>query len=586
MKQHIENLILTTLKQLQASGELTLDTLPPVQIDTTKDKRNGDLASNIALVLAKPAQKKPRDIAEIILKNLPASEQVAKVEIAGPGFLNFFLTEAAMHSIVPEILNAGADFGKADIGKGKKILVEFVSSNPTGPLHVGHGRHAAYGAVVCELLETVGFNVWREYYVNDGGRQMDILAVSVWLRYLELCGEQFAFPANAYKGEYVIDMANQVIEEYGDKFKKPAAEIFKDLPKDEPEGGDKELYIDALIVRAQKLLGDEDFLQIFNISLNLILHDINEDLALFGVEFDEWFSERDFVKTDVVDRLIENMRKNNLVYEKDGAIWFRATDFKDDKDRVLQRANGQRTYFVNDLAYHISKFERGADAAVDIFGSDHHGYIPRMRAGLEANGIGEDKLTYVLMQFVYLFRAGEPVPMSTRSGSFVTLRELREEVGNDAARYFYVMRRPEQPVDFDLDLAKSKSNENPVYYVQYAHARICSVLRQMAEKNLTYSESEGLENLSLLTDQHELQLLGTLSRYQEMIVNAATQHEPHLVTNYLRELATDFHSYYNSQQFLVDDSRLRNARLVLIGATRQVLVNGLQLIGVSTPESM
>jgi arginyl-tRNA synthetase len=585
MKQHIETLLQAALQQLNASGELTV-AIPLIQIDSTKDKKNGDLASNIAMVLAKPAQKNPRAVAEMILKNLPASPQVQKVEIAGPGFLNFFLTEAAMHSIIPEILEAGENFGNADLGKNKKVLVEFLSSNPTGPLHVGHGRHAAYGAVVCALLEKIGYTVHREYYVNDGGRQMDILAVSVWLRYLEISGEKFIFPANAYRGEYVIEVAEVLRQQYGDQYQRPAADIFCDLPPDEPAGGDKEVYIDAVIKRARRLLSESSFQEIFDSGLKFILKDIREDLEEFGIIYDEWFSERDFANTDVVDRMIERMQENNLVYESEGALWFRATDFNDEKDRVLQRANGQRTYFANDLAYHISKFERGYDTAVDIFGSDHHGYIPRMRAGLVANGIGTEKLTYVLMQFVSLYRGGEQVKMSTRSGSFVTLRELRQEVGNDAARYFYVMRRPEQPVDFDLDLAKSKSNENPVYYVQYAHARICSVHRQLADKHLSYDQPLGLENLSLLTDQHELQLLGTLARYTEMIVNAATQHEPHLVTNYLRELATDFHSYYNSQQFLVDDPGLRNARLVLIGATRQVLVNGLQLLGVSTPENM
>lgn len=585
MKQHIEKLILSALDDLRAKGALVVDA-PVVQIDNTKDKQHGDFACNIAMVLAKQAKMKPRDIAERVIHALPASSKIAKVEIAGPGFINFFLTPDAFYSVIPEILSAGEKYGRTDIGKGKKVLVEFVSSNPTGPLHVGHGRHAAYGAVVSDLLEMIGYKVHREYYVNDAGRQMDILAVSVWLRYLEICGEKLVFPANAYKGSYVMDIAFALKEKYGNKFVVPLNQLFHDLPKDEPEGGDKEIYIDAVIAQAKKLLGDASYLAVFDLSLEQILADIRQDLAEFGVQFQEWFSERKLTESDVVDRMIERLRKAGLVYEKEGAIWFRATDFHDEKDRVLERANGQRTYFVNDLAYHINKFERGFDFAIDIFGSDHHGYIPRMKAGLLANGLQSEKLTYLLMQFVYLYRGGQQVQMSTRSGSFVTLRELREEVGNDAARYFYVMRRCEQPVDFDLDLAKSQSNENPVYYVQYAHARVCSVFRQLAEKQLTFDESAGLKNLSRLVESHELQLLGTLARYNETIVNAATQHEPHVITNYLRDLANDFHVYYNAHQFLVDDADLRHARLTLIRAARQVLVNGLKLIGVSAPEMM
>jgi arginyl-tRNA synthetase len=585
MKSHVEKLIQTALAQLKA--ENLLDTAAPViHVENTKDKANGDLASNIALVLAKSAKMNPRAVAELILKKLPASEQVTKVEIAGPGFLNFFMSQAALYSVVPDILNAGEKYGAADIGKNKKILVEFVSSNPTGPLHVGHGRHAAFGAVVCGLLETIGYNVHREYYVNDAGRQMDILAVSVLLRYLEMLDEKILFPANAYKGDYVFEIADKIKQNHGKKYHIPAATIFHDLPRDEADGGDKEIYIDAIIHNVKENLGTSAYRQLHDLSLDSILQDIREDLSEFGVDFDEWFSERKLTESDVIDRLIETMQSKNLVYEKDGALWFRATDFQDEKDRVLQRANGQRTYFANDLAYHIYKFERGFDTAIDIFGSDHHGYIPRMRAGLNANGVSPDKLTYLLMQFVYLYRGGAQVQMSTRSGSFVTLRELRQEVGNDAARFFYVMRRPEQAIDFDLDLATSKTNENPVFYVQYAYARICSVWRQLTEKNWHHDAAAGVAKLSLLNAPHELQLLSTLSRYKEMIVNAATGHEPHLVANYLRELANDFHSYYNSQQFLVEDESLRNARLTLIGATRQVLANGLKLLGVSTPESM
>jgi arginyl-tRNA synthetase len=583
-KQIIEQLLTSALDTLKQTQELVVD-VPSIQIDPTKDKQHGDFASNIALILAKPAQRKPRDIAELIVKALPSSSMVAKVEIAGPGFINFFMTPAAMHNIINDILTAGQKYGQKNIGAGKRILIEFVSSNPTGPLHVGHGRHAAYGAVIADLLATVGFEVSREYYVNDAGRQMDILAVSVWLRYLTLCGETITFPANGYQGEYVIDIARALFNEYEKSFQFSAAEIFKGLPKDEPEGGDKEIYIDAVIAKAKELLGKQ-FRVIFDVSLQHILKDIREDLADFGVHFDRWFSEREVTETDVVDRMIESLKEKELVYERDGALWFRSTNFNDEKDRVLQRANGQRTYFANDLAYHVNKFERGFDSAIDIFGSDHHGYIPRMKSGLQAFAVPDEKLTYLLLQFVSLYRNGQLVQMSTRSGSFITLRELREEVGNDAARYFYIMRRGEQPIDFDLDLAKSKSNENPVYYVQYAHARICSVFKQLPEKNMLYDQAKGQQSLALLTAPHELQLLATLGRYQDIIVNAALQHEPHILTNYLRDLATDFHGYYNAEQFLVEDENLRNARLTLIRATRQVLANGLQLVGVSQPQSM
>jgi arginyl-tRNA synthetase len=570
---------------LHSSGELTVES-PAIQIENTKDKLHGDFACNIALMLAKAAKQKPRDVADLIVKHLPASEHVTKVEIAGPGFINFFLAAGAFHSIIPEILAAKESFGRSKIGAGKRILVEFVSSNPTGPLHVGHGRHAAYGSIVSDLLEAVGYEVHREYYVNDAGRQMDILAASTWLRYLELCGETFTFPANAYKGTYVIEIAQQLKDKYATAMAKPSVAIFANLPKDEPEGGDKEIYIDAVIAKSRELLGPEAYLQVFDLTLETILADIRNDLSEFGVHFQEWFSERRFTESDVVDRMFERLKAAGLTYESEGALWFRATDMHDEKDRVLQRANGQRTYFANDLAYHINKFERGNDYAIDIFGSDHHGYIPRMKAGMQANGISGDKLTYLLVQFVTLYRGGQQVQMSTRSGSFVTLRELREEVGNDAARFFYVMRRCEQHVDFDLDLAKSQTNENPVYYIQYAHARICSVFRQLADKQMTYDEASGISHIALLKEPHELQLLGTLGRYKEVISTAALQHEPHQLTNYLRDLANDFHGYYNAHQFLVDDIGLRNARLTLIRAARQILANGLKLLGISTPETM
>jgi arginyl-tRNA synthetase len=584
-KHHLEQLIQASLNTLLEKGELTVD-LPQPQLDPTKDKQHGDFACNIALVLAKSAQRKPRELAEMIVQALPASNQIKKVEIAGPGFINFFLSSQALYQIIPDVLAAGERYGCSNIGQGKRLLLEFVSSNPTGPLHVGHGRHAAYGAVMADLFETIGYQVHREYYVNDAGRQMDILAVSVWLRYLELCGEKIIFPANGYQGTYVIDIARGLQTKCGEKHHVPSAQVFHDLPPDESAGGDKEIYIDTVIARAKELLSEANYLAIFDFSLENILADIRDDLAEFGVHYQSWFSERDFIKTGAVDKNIQALQAQGLVYEREGALWFRSTDFGDEKDRVLQRANGQRTYFANDFAYHINKFERGFDHALDIFGSDHHGYVPRMKAGLRARGILPDKLTYLLMQFVNLYRAGEMMSMSTRSGSFVPLRELRAEVGNDAARYFYVMRKHEQHIDFDLDLAKSQSNDNPVFYVQYAHARICSVLRQAEEKGFAYDPEEGLDHLALLTEEHELNLLAQLGQYGDILIASAQQYEPCILVNYLRELANYFHAYYNAHVFLVEDPKLRNARLLLILATRQVLANALKLLGVSSPQTM
>lgn len=584
MKQHIETLIHAALKQLQVSGELT-EIPATVQVEATKDKQHGDFASNVAMVLAKQAQKKPRDIAESIISKLPASSYLQKTEIAGPGFINFFLTPDAMTSVIETVLTEKQAFGRSKIGREKKVLVEFLSSNPTGPLHVGHGRGGAFGAVVSNLLDAVGFNVYREYYVNDAGRQMDILAASIWLRYLALCGETIVFPANAYRGEYVIDIAKAIQDKHKNAFHVSVEQVYQDLPPDEPQGGDKEIYIDAIIQRAKTLLGD-NYETVFTLGLENMLEDFRDDLGDFGVHYDNWFSERQFVATDVVDKLLEKLTNSGHVYEKDGALWFRSTDFNDEKDRVLVRSNGTRTYFANDVAYHLSKFERGFDIAIDIFGADHHGYVPRVKAAMQASGINPERLQHLLLQFVTLYRGGSQVQMSTRSGTFVTLRELREEVGNDAARFFYVMRKSEQHIDFDLDLAKSQSNENPVFYIQYAYARICSVFKQMAERNIQFDEAAGLANVSLLIEPQERELLITIARYPDMITSAALQYEPHQLTNYTRDLAADFHAYYNAHQFLVDDAALRNARLALVTATRQVLLNAFNLIGIQAPETM
>ncbi|MEJ2347171.1 MAG: arginine--tRNA ligase [Gammaproteobacteria bacterium] len=586
MKHQIEQLIRQALAALRGEGVLGAEAPDPIRIERARDKTHGDFACNVAMVLAKAERRKPRELAEQIAAALSPSVDVARVEVAGPGFINFHLAPAAYHHVIGAILDSGQQYGRSAVGNNLPVQVEFVSANPTGPLHVGHGRGAAYGATVADLLQAVGFRVHREYYVNDAGRQMDILAASVWLRYLDLCGEEFPFPANGYKGDYVWDIAATLHRNRADAYRVPAAQVFSGLPADAPAGGDKEQHIDAVISRARELLGAERYREVFDLGLNTILADIRQDLHEFGVDYDEWYSERRLVESGAVDRAVDRLQQAGHLYQQDGAWWFRTSEFGDEKDRVVVRDNGQKTYFASDIAYHADKLERGFQRVIDIWGADHHGYVPRVRAALQALGDDERKLDVLLVQFAILYRGGEKVQMSTRSGEFVTLRELRHEVGNDAARFFYVMRKCEQHLDFDLDLAKSQSSDNPVYYIQYAHARVCSVMKQLADKGLERDPERGAANLHLLHEPHELGLMVNLSRFPEVVEAAALNHEPHQLAHYLRELANDFHTYYNAHQFLVGDASLRDARLNLILAARQVLHNGLTLLGVSAPESM
>ncbi len=586
MKNEIQTLLAQAVAALQARQVLPADISTDIQVTRTKDASHGDFACNLAMMLAKTVGKNPRQLAQNLIDALPASSHVRKTEIAGPGFINFYLNASSSLSVLDTITLQGDRFGLSNVGAGRRVQVEFVSANPTGPLHVGHGRGAAYGATVADLLAAVGFNVHREYYVNDAGRQMDILATSVWLRYLELCAVTFTFPSNGYRGAYVIDISRGLLTSHGQKFKRSAAELMQNIPADEPAGGDKEEHIDALIERCKKLLGADDYLLVFDLGLNLILDDIRDDLAGFGVTYDTWYSERSLAERGMTQQAIARLDKAGFLYELDGAQWFRSTDFGDEKDRVVVRDNGQTTYFASDIAYHMDKLERGFDRVVDIWGADHHGYIPRVKAALTALGNDASKLDVLLVQFAVLYRNGAKVQMSTRSGSFVTLRELREEVGNDAARFFYVMRKCEQHMDFDLDLAKSQSNDNPMYYIQYAHARICSVMRQLAEKKIHHDATLGAASVNQLTESHETALITQLGAYPEIVEKAALSEEPHLLCHYLRELANDLHTYYNAHQFITDDAGLRNARLNLILATRQVLKNGLKLLGVSAPETM
>ncbi|MCU7846816.1 MAG: arginine--tRNA ligase [Candidatus Thiodiazotropha sp. (ex Lucinoma kastoroae)] len=586
MKKQIEQLVMTALQQLAAKGVIPQEAVSRPKIERTRESKHGDFATNAAMVLAKAARTNPRELAQLLLNELPSTDLLDHCEIAGPGFINFTLTSTAYHRLIPSILSLSHRYGRSDLGNGKRVQVEFVSANPTGPLHVGHGRGAAYGSVVADLLKAVGFDVHREYYVNDAGRQMDILATSIWLRYLELCDETLTFPANGYKGDYVWDIAATLHRDHGEAYKQDALTVFEGIVEDEPGGGDKEAHIDGLIERAKQLLGDNRYRFVFELGLNIILDDIRDDLSLFGVNYDEWYSERSLTESGAVNQAIERLRNNNQLYEKEGALWFRSTDFGDEKDRVVVRDNGQTTYFASDIAYHMDKLERGFERVIDVWGADHHGYIPRVKAALTALGDDASKLDVLLVQFAMLYRGGEKLQMSTRSGQFVTLRELRKEVGADAARFFYVMRKCEQHMDFDLDLAKSQSSDNPVYYVQYAHARICSVFQQAAEQKITFETNPSAVDYGRLSESHEQTLLTSLAKYPETVESSALNEEPHQLTHYLRELANDFHTYYNTHKFLVENTALRNARLQLILATRQVLRNGLNLLGVSAPEKM
>jgi len=585
VKHLIETLVREALAALPEDLRPSPEATGGALIERTRDASHGDFATNVALQLAKAARRKPRELAEAIVKALPSSDLIARVEIAGPGFINFFITPAALQQELVRVHEHGSAYGRSTLGAGRRVMVEFVSANPTGPLHVGHGRHAAFGASLANLLDAAGFAVHREYYINDAGRQMEILAASVWLRYLEACGEQFTFPSNGYRGDYIRPIAAKLTERVGRSLLRPAADVFNNLPPDAPEG-DKDVYIDAVIVRARELLGDSGFRQAFDLALDDIIGDIRDDLEEFGVRYDCWFSERSLADNGAIDRALELLRRNGVVYEKDGAQWFRATDFGDEKDRVVVRENGIKTYFASDIAYHLQKRERGFEQLIDVLGADHHGYVARVRAGLVAMGQPADCLEVRLVQFVTLYRGGEKVQMSTRSGEFITLRELRQEVGNDAARFFYVMRSNDQHLDFDMQLASSRTNENPVYYIQYAHARVCSVLRQMPDKGLQHDAAHGRSNLHRLTEAHEQALLTSLSRYPEVIEAAALARAPHALVHYLRELANDFHAYYNAHQFLVEDAALRDARLTLITGLRQVISNGLGLLGVGAPEAM
>lgn len=549
---------------------------PSIVLEKPRLAEHGDYACNVALQLAKQLRRAPREIAGQLVAALPASPHLERAEVAGAGFINLFLKRSFKQQIVNRILEAGDGYGNGLLGQRKKVLVEFVSANPTGPLHVGHGRGAAYGASLANVLTAAGFDVTREFYVNDSGRQMDILALSTWLRYLELCHKAVPFPANAYQGQYVRSMARAIHAEHGARFGRDEGVLTAALAET-----DEEARLDALIDLAKRALG-ADYDTIHGFALKEQLADCRGDLAAFGVTFDDWFSERSLYESGRVERALQRLEERGHVYEKDGARWFRSTHYGDEKDRVVRRENGQYTYFASDIAYHLEKFERGFDIAINVWGADHHGYIARVKGALAALGLNPERLTIALVQFAVLYRGGERVSMSTRAGEFVTLRELRSEVGNDAARFFYVLRKADQHLDFDLDLAKSQSNENPVYYVQYAHARVCSVLGQWGGDA---AELAGAD-VAALGSEHENALLARLLEYPDAVENAARDLSPHLIAFYLRELAAEFHSYYNATRLLVEEESVKRARLALAGAVRQILRNGLALLGVSAPDRM
>ena len=588
MKSELERLLKEALRTLVHVFNEPADE-SQVVVERARDPAHGDFASNIAMRLAKAARKNPRELAQAIVAAIPANELIAKAEIAGAGFINFRLVKNAWAAELRKVAAQGEAYGRSNVGKARKVMIEFVSANPTGPMHVGHGRQAAVGATMSNLLAATGHDVYREYYINDSGRQIDILAVSVYLRYLELCGEPVTFPSNGYKAGYILPVVKALHEKRGDALKRPGAEVMRGAPPDATPGqvgGDKDKHIDGLIENSRKLLGAAEFDSIVLFARDAMLADIRNDLDEFRVHFDNWFSERELNRSGAVDRAIESLRKSGHMYARDGAEWFKSTDYGDDEDRVVIRANGEKTYFASDIAYHFDKRQRGHDLLIDVWGADHHGYVTRVRGALQAFGAPGDCFEVTLLQLVSLFRGGEKLQMGKREGNFVTLRELRNEVGNDACRFFYLMRSHDQSLDFDLELAKSRSNENPVFYVQYAHARVCSVMKELAARGYEYDAAAGAASLAHLDTPHEQAVITALSKFPETVEQAALNRAPHALVHYLRDLANTLHTYYNAEKWIVEDSALRNARITLALAVQQVVRNGLALLGVSAPESM
>ena len=583
MRAQIDQLLRKSLARFAAERGIddSIDLNP--QLERTRDPRHGDFTTNIALRLSKPLGWPPGELAAEIADLMPESALIADVNVAGPGFINLTVASDAYLGELSDLIEAGESYGRSGWGGGRRVIVEYVSANPTGPLHVGHGRHAAYGASLANLLRATGHDVHEEYYVNDAGRQMDILTVSVWLRYLETLGEAIEFPRAAYRGDYVHSIARQLHAQWDDRLARFDRTSLLRILADPPSSDD--VLLDRIIAAVRHGLGDTGFSVIFNAARYSVLEDIREDLAEFGVRPNNWYSERSLADGGALERALKRLNERDRLYVRDGAVWFKATEYGDDKDRVVVRENGASTYFASDIAYHYEKRTRGYELLLDILGADHHGYVSRVRAALQAMGEPGESLEVRLVQFVTLFRGEVKVQMSTRAGEFVTLRQLREEVGNDAARFFYVSRSYDQHLDFDLELAKAQSNDNPVYYVQYAHARVASLLKKMVSEGFSLTPASR-SDLRCLTESAEKELLVSLSRYPEVIHLAAVNRAPTHVAQFLRTLAASFHSYYNAHRVLVGDDSLRNARVALARGVQQVLRNGLTLLGVSAPESM
>ena len=581
MKEKIQESLLKVLGDLYNNDEFNIDDYV-INIQDNKEKEHGDLASNIALILAKPLKRAPKEIASEIKDNFLTDEEIIKVDVAGPGFINFYLSKESHGLVLKDIHDEKERFGKITANK-KKVLIEYVSSNPTGPLHVGHGRGAVFGSVLSNLLKEAGFEVDEEYYVNDFGRQMNILAASLWIRYAQIFNSEIKMIKNGYQGEYLISIAESLKKIQLDDLYTKDKDIEELLNQ---EVADNEELTDRIVEAIKSKLGDQ-FLDIKDFALKEILKLIKEDLLDFGVEHNKWFSESSLYENkqnhnSKVDQAIKELKEKGFIYEKEGATWFKSTNFEDDKDRVLKRGNGEYTYFASDVAYHLDKYDRGYDRVINIWGSDHHGYLPRVKAAMEACDRNIDQLELVFIQFANLIRAGKKVTMSTRSGEFITLRELIEEVTAEAARFFYINRKADQHLDFDLDLAKDQSKDNPLYYIQYAHARICSVLRKsnVQEKEL------GLSEIDLLDSDKEIEIQKMLKQYPVLIERAALSSEPHLICYYLKDLASIFHSYYNTEKFIVEDLKLMRARLLLLTGVKQVIQNGLSILGISAPQEM
>ncbi|MBB6189489.1 arginine--tRNA ligase [Rhodanobacter sp. MP7CTX1] len=562
MKAQLRDLVLQAIQTLQGDATLPVDLpLPGFVIERARSREHGDFACNVAMLLAKPARLKPRELAEKLVAALPANALVEKVEIAGPGFINFYLAAEAYHAELQQILDQGDAYGRSRSGAGKMAGVEFVSANPTGPLHVGHGRAAAIGDCLSRLLEATGWNVRREFYYNDAGVQIANLAISVQARARGITPDDSGWPENGYRGDYIADVARAYLDR-------------------ESVMADGETVTGA---------GDVDDLEaIRHFAVASLRREQDLDLKAFGVGFDTYFLESSLYTDGKVEETVRELVAHGHTYEEGGALWLRTTDFGDDKDRVMRKSDGTYTYFLPDVAYHRSKWQRGYERAITELGSDHHGSLARVKAGLQAldTGIPKGWPEYVLHQMVTVMRGGEEVKISKRAGSYVTLRDLIDEVGRDATRFFLISRKSDSQLVFDIDLARSQTRDNPVYYVQYAHARICRVFRQMAEKGWTFDAGDGLAQLHLLGNEDEQILLTELSKYPELVETAAANLEPHLLATALRELANALHSFYDKHKVLIDDKPQRDARLVLLMATRQVLKNGLELLGLSAPESM